>query len=130
MEQRINAAIKGVTEPGYELSPIRAKYDRYLAWLDQPAVLCLRFEDLIHEREMAFNRILDYLETRGFTPQPPREQALAALMRAVEPKRSGTFRKGVTGDWKNHFTAGNKRVFKESAGDLLQRLDYETGKDW
>ena len=47
MEERLNAAIQGVDEPGAELSPIRQKYDGYLGWLDQPEVLCLRFEDLI-----------------------------------------------------------------------------------
>src|SRR5690606_30307068 len=77
MEQRIDAAIEGVTEPGFELSAIRAKYDKYLAWLDQPDVLCLRFEDLIHQRETALNRILDYLATRGFDGQPPRDEAVA-----------------------------------------------------
>ena len=31
-------------------------------------MLCLRFEDLILEREAALGRILDYLAGRGFTP--------------------------------------------------------------
>ena len=130
MEQRIDAAIEGVTEPGFELSAIRANYDNYLAWLDQPDVLCLRFEDLIHQRETALNRILDYLETRGFDDQPPRDEAVATLASAIQPGRSGTFRKGGSGDWRNHFTEHNKAVFRSATGDLLQRLGYEDGEDW
>jgi hypothetical protein len=127
-EARINAAIMGVTVPGTELSSIRGKYARYLPWLEQPAVLCLRFEDLILDRETAFNRILDYLETCGFTEQPPRQHALDALARAVDPTRSGTFRKAQPGNWRDHFTAENIAVFQETTGDLLQRLGYP--EDW
>ncbi len=50
MEERINAAIQGVDEDGTELSDIRTKYLAYTGWLEQPQVLCLRFEDLILDR--------------------------------------------------------------------------------
>lgn len=130
MEERIDAAIRGVEQPGAELSPVREKYDGYLGWLDEPAVLCLRFEDLILERQSSLNKLLDYLETRGYTPTLPRPQAVAALEQAIVPKKSGTFRKGKPGNWKEHFSEQNKTLFKELAGDLLVRLGYETSMDW
>jgi hypothetical protein len=130
MEQRLNAAIQGVDEPGAELSPIRSKYDGYLGWLEQPGVLCLRFEDLILGRAGALGRILDYLVQRGFVPRLPRQQEIAILEQAIAPKKSGTFRKGQPGNWREHFTAANKAVFKEQAGDLLIRLGYEKDHDW
>ncbi len=130
MEERIEAAIRGVEEPGSELSPVRAKYEGYLGWLEQPEVLCLRFEDLILERRPALNKILDYLERRGFSPTFPRDQAVAALESAILPKKSGTFRKGKPGNWREHFSEQNKALFKEMAGDLLIRLGYETSQDW
>ena len=68
MEERLNAAIEGVEEPGSQLSPVRAKYEGYLGWLEQPAVLCLRFEDLILDRQNALDRLLSYLVQRGFAP--------------------------------------------------------------
>ena len=130
MEERINAAIQGVDEPGSELSDIRTRYASYLGWLEQPAVLCLRFEDLILERLATIDRLLDYLESRGSTPRVPRSQALDALQAAIAPKRSGTFRKGLPGNWQEHFTPANKSLFKERAGDLLMRLGYESDNDW
>jgi hypothetical protein len=125
MEERTNAAIQGVEEPGSELAPVRGKYERYLGWLEQPEVLCLRFEDLILKREQALGRVLDYLTTRGFTTRTDRQQAIAALAQAIAPKRSGTFRKGQPGNWREHFTEANKEYFKEITGDLLLLLGYE-----
>jgi len=130
MEQRLNAAILGVDEPGAELSPIRARYEGYLAWLEQPAVLCLRFEDLVLDRPAALGCILDYLVQRGFNPRLPRHQEIAILEQAIAPKKSGTFRKGQPGSWREHFTEANKAVFKEQAGDLLIRLGYEKDYRW
>ena len=119
MEERINAAILGVEEPGSELTPIRERYAGYLGWLEQPAVLCLRFEDLILDRQAALGRILDYLASAASSPRLPREQAIAVLEQAIAPKKSGTFRKGKPGNWREHFTEANKALFKEQAGDLL-----------
>jgi hypothetical protein len=130
MEARINAAIQGVEEPGSELTPIRRRYEGYLGWLGQPEVLSLRFEDLILERRMALERLLEYLKQRGFSLRMPREEALATLEAAVAPKKSGTFRKGQPGNWREHFTEANKTLFKESTGDLLVRLGYERDSDW
>ncbi len=130
MEDRLNAAIQGVQAPGAQLSSIRAKYERYIGWLDQPDVLCLRFEDLMLDRAAALRRILDHLAARGFQPQPPRPQAIVALAAAIVPGASGTFRRGQPGEWRQHFTAENTRNFKAATGDLLQRLGYEKDSQW
>lgn len=130
MEERINAAIRGVDEEGSELSDIHSKYERYLEWLEQPAVLSMRFEELILNRQAALERLLDYLERRGFVPGMPRPQAVEALAAAIQPKKSGTFRKAQPGNWREHFTPANIALFKEMAGDLLIRLGYEKDYDW
>jgi sulfotransferase 6B1 len=130
MEERINAAIQGVDEDGSELSDIRTKYLAYMGWREQAQVLCMRFEDLILEREAALGRILDYLEGRGFTPQVSRSEAVAILSEAIKPKKSGTYRKGQPGNWREHFTPANKALFKEQTGDLLVSLGYEQDDSW
>lgn len=40
------------------------------------------------------------------------------------------YRKGVAGDWINHFDAGHKAYFNERYGELLVRLGYESSLDW
>jgi hypothetical protein len=130
MEQRIQAAILGVDQPGSEMSSVKQRYANYLGWLEQPAVLCLRFEDLIENRQAAFGQLLDYLDSRGFNPQPARQQAISVLETAIAPKRSGTFRKGQPGNWREHFNEANRELFKEHANDLLVSLGYETDANW
>ncbi len=130
MEERINAAILGVDVPGSELTPIRRRYAGYLGWLEQPGVLCLRFEDLILNRGAALGQLVDYIESRGYALDVPRQQALSALETAIAPRKSGTFRKGKPGNWREHFTPANIAAFKENTGDLLARLGYESGDDW
>ena len=130
MEERINAAILGVTEPGSELTPVQKRYDGYLGWLDEPSVLSLRFEQLILERGTALEELLDYLEEKGFKPNTERQSAIQVLSASIAPGKSGTFRKGQPGNWREYFTTDNKKIFKENTGDLLFRLGYESADSW
>lgn len=40
------------------------------------------------------------------------------------------YRKGIQGDWKNHFTDKQKEIFKNIAGTTLINLGYENNLDW
>ena len=42
----------------------------------------------------------------------------------------GFFRKGQTGDWRNHFSSRERYLFHETAGDLLCQLGYAHGSWW
>lgn len=130
MDERIRAAILGVDMPENPLTPIIKKYQRYLPWLDQSSILAMRFEDLILDRDTALKKILDYLAIYNFSPKVDQITAISFLKNAIEPKRSGTFRKGKPGNWREYFTDELKTLFKEETGDLLQRLGYETTQDW
>jgi hypothetical protein len=130
MEARLNAAIEGVADPEFKLSSVRERYDSYLGWLAQPDVFCLRFEDLVLERDVALARLLGYLEVRRLDLRVSREQAIETLKAGIAPHKSGTFRKGQPGNWREHFTDANKARFKEVAGDLLAQMGYEDGDEW
>ena len=130
IEKCIEAEIRGIKEPGYEYSGVCKRFEKYMGWLDQPAVLTVRFEDLVLNREAALDSLLDYVEARGAPLPTPRPQAVAALQGIIQPGKSGTFRKGQPGNWKEHFTASNKALFKEIAGDILIRLGYERDDRW
>ncbi|MFC1922236.1 sulfotransferase domain-containing protein [Chloroflexota bacterium] len=130
MEERINAAICGVNEKGSELKSVKARYDAYQGWFNQPKVLSIRFEDLILDQERAFNQLLNYLEERCFQSGLERKKVIEELAAAIVPKRSGTFRKGKPGNWREYFTQENIDIFKESTGDLLIQLGYEDDNEW
>ncbi len=134
MEERINAAIQGVEEneeiTDSPLSDVLTKYEKYTGWLSQPGVLCLRFEELIQNREAALQRLLDYMAEWGFVPKISRFQAVETLKNAIVPHKSGTYRRGKPGNWREHFSQANKALFKQVTGDLLVRLGYEKDANW
>ena len=128
MDERINATILGVPELAWD--SVSERYASYAAWLSQPQVLCLRFEDFILDREPTLGKILDHLGGYGFSPRVSRQQAVETLCQAIQPKKSPTFRKGQPGNWREHFTDEHKQLFKEATGDLLVRLGYEQDANW
>ena len=129
-EERINAAIHGIEDEVYGISSIKVRYEGYAGWIKLPNVLPVKFEDLILDRDATFVRILEFLKGRGLVLMTSDEEAIASMHAAVQPKKSGTFRKGQPGGWKEAFTEENKRIFKEENGDLVVRLGYEENMDW
>lgn len=47
-----------------------------------------------------------------------------------QENRTSHYRKGVPGDWKNHFNSEHVRLFKKRYNDLLVKLGYESSEDW
>ena len=103
-----------------------------MQWIGGPGVHVCRFEDLVGERGGgSAERQLLAIEAIGEHIQRPlgRDQAKAIATRTWSQK-SSTFRKGVIGDWRNHFTDEHRRVFKDEAGKELVQLGYENDLDW
>ena len=131
MEERLNVAIEGCDLPGLGLPTVWERYVEHFGWFERDDVLCLKFEDLILNKKQAIGNLLDYVESFGVVFSVPRPEAIEVLSQSINPKKSGTFRKGEPGNWKSHFTDENKRRFKAIAGDLLTRLGYEdSDQDW
>jgi hypothetical protein len=101
----------------------------YLGWLEQPAVLTVRFEDLIENRAAALDGIIEHLLSRTDL-SVPRQTVREALIGAINPKTSATFRSGKSGEWRQYFSKEHKRLFKDVAGTLLIDLGYERDLDW
>ncbi len=128
-ETRLMTSILGREDGTVEFPDIAARFAPYLGWLDQPAVQSIHFEDLVHDRDAALERIMDHFLER-VPLDAPRPLIHAALEASINPKRSPTFRSGRTGEWKRYFTARHTEAFKRVSGDLLVRLGYEKDNDW
>jgi hypothetical protein len=128
--ERLSVAIAGLDQDGLYMVNVRQRYASVFEWLEQPNVMCLRFEDLINNRDATLEAMLDEVESIGYKIPIPRQKALAILVEEIQPKKSHTFRSGRTGGWKEHFTDAHKNLFKDVAGDLLVRLGYEADNDW
>ncbi|GER78043.1 MAG: sulfotransferase domain-containing protein [Anaerolineales bacterium] len=128
--ERLKVAITGVDRDGLYMVSVKGRYEGVFQWLEQPNVMCIRYEDLVDRRESTLASMLDEVERTGYKIPTPRETAAAILVEAIQPKKSRTFRVGRTGNWKEYFTDEHKRLFKDVAGDLLVRLGYEVSNDW
>ena len=128
-DSRLKASILGRPDAEMEFPDVAARFAPYLGWLEQPSVMKIHFEDLIQDRAGTLNRIVNHFLARILLPTP-RQLILDALESSIHPSRSPTYRSGKTGEWRQHFTQENKRVFKDVAGDLLIQLGYESNKDW
>jgi hypothetical protein len=127
---RLNVAITGIDRDGLKMVSVKQRYEGVFQWLEQKHVMYIRFEDLINNRDITLNAMLDQVEKTGYRIPTPREKALSVLVDAINPKKSHTFRSGKTGGWRQHFNEEHKKLFKDVAGDLLVRLGYEQNNDW
>ncbi len=127
---RLKVAITGIEQDGLRMVSVKQRYEGVFQWLEQKNVMCMRFEDLINDRDETLNAMLDEVEKTGYKIPTPREKAIEILVEAIQPKKSHTFRAGKTGGWKTYFTDEHKKLFKDIAGDLVVRLGYEKNNDW
>ena len=135
-EERLMARIRGFGKSECAenpLPPIGESFGAYLPWLNEPSTLVVRFEDLIgpHGGGDAEEQ-LDEIERIGsFVERPLSREQASQIARKMYGKGSLTFRKGQSGDWRNHFMDTHKRAFKETgAGELLIELGYEKDANW
>lgn len=129
VEDRIEALIRGIPEGPRQRVNVREHYERFLPWLSRPEVCVLRFEDLLRQREVELTRVLAHLEKHGAALDAPQERAISILADEMAPRKSETFRQGRAQGWRDHFTPANQEQFRSVAGDLLERLGYESGPD-
>jgi hypothetical protein len=96
----------------------------------------VHYERLIANPAGEFERVLGGLGVRtGAAVVEPiiaanTFEALSGGRRRGEEDRGAEFRKGIEGDWRNHFTNEMKQGFKGIAGSLLIELGYETDMSW
>jgi hypothetical protein len=128
--ERLKVAITGIDRDGLYMVSVKQRYASVFEWLEQPHVMCIRFEDLIDKRDATLDAMLDEMESTGYKIPTPREKALSILVEAIQPGKSHTFRSGKTGGWREHFTDEHKKLFKDGGGDLLVKLGYERDNDW
>jgi hypothetical protein len=128
--ERLKVAISGLDRDGLYMVSVRQRYEGVLQWLQQQHVMCIRFEDLINNREATLDAMLDEVESTGYKIPTSRAKAVRILAHAIQPKKSRTFRSGKTGGWREYFTAEHKKLFNDVAGDLLVTLGYEKSNDW
>lgn len=135
-DARLMASICGVagdhTADGDRLESIGEWMDAFLSWSEEPYVTVIRFEDLIgpkgggsETRQLqTIRQLADHLDLTLSTDE------VRYIRENVFSTDSSTFRKGLIGDWKNHFTPEHVDAFKQEAGDWLVKMGYEEDDHW
>lgn len=118
-----------------------------------PNIYPLKYEDIRYRPHEAYADLFRWLglDTIGFVPSPSdviaahvpkgtfqhasegkmkEGQENARIYRPLGLMVTHNLRKGVSGDWKNHFTPAVKKKVKDVAGEALIALGYEEGLDW
>ena len=129
-DERLKTSILGL--PGVEapFPNINQRFEPFIGWLEQPALLTLHYEEFLSRRFETLGHVFDHAVQRGFPANCTREVAIQRLAVNIDPHRSPTFRSGKSGEWQKSFNDEHKHIFKEVAGDLLIRLGYEKNNDW
>lgn len=102
-------------------------------------VFLLKYEDLNNDPYRAFQAVFEFFELPGDQrllselerSKLSTEKDLRQELHGGGGRRTrSTARKGIVGDWRNHFGAAHKARFKQVAGELLIEAGYERDLDW
>ena len=129
MDERITVAITG--EPSIALPSLDQKYETYLPWVEHGSLL-VKFEDLVGPRGGGSleRQIVSIMRMASHLGIMLSEKQAAEIADRCYSTRSMTYRRGLIGDWRNHFRQEHKTLLKEQAGRWLIKLGYEQSNDW
>jgi hypothetical protein len=131
--------------PQHNLGGANGWYRLARSWLDQNDIdICVvKYEDLSTNTLAEMGRVFRFLglhqDERLISSIINRNRFERLTMgkkfwtSGRQPGQEDTeshFRKGVIGDWKNHFEQTHVQRFKEIAGEALVRLGYEQDNEW
>lgn len=140
----------------YDLDDSRGNMDRFIAhelenpvgtrapwhvhvdeWaFDRPHVVTVSYEELKADAAAALCRIIPQHTGQELDPLKAKATAEKFTFARQTGRKAGTEdrasfrRKGVTGDWINHFDRAAAERFEASCGDTLRRLGYVDDASW
>lgn len=105
------------------------------SWLDTD-VPYVRYEDLLVDAPKELMRITEALTGTAISPERAEEIVEKYSFKRMSGRKKGQenktsfVRKGIAGDWKNHFTLEACQMFDKFAGEQLIKLGYEKDHSW
>lgn len=106
------------------------------SYLNQSNSLIVKYEDLLINPQEELIKSVQFLDVRNYNleriEQAINEFSFQNLTKRLPGKEDSQsfIRKGIAGDWKNHFNQESREVFKKYAGQELILAGYETTIDW
>ena len=103
------------------------------AFSDAPADLQITYENLKANFDQEIGKVFDIVEASPATNDEIREVTFEQMSGRKEGDSSAPTakaRKGIVGDWKNHFTSIDGQQFDACCGDALIQMGYESDREW
>jgi hypothetical protein len=110
---------------------------------NEELAFCVKYEDLLADTIGEFTGILEYLqidlspgliavivERNQFARKTVGKKFWQQSRKPGQADPESHYRKGISGDWKNHLKEEHIEKIKEVAGDKLIELGYESDFDW
>ena len=103
---------------------------------DRPNVVPVSYEELLANPQETLARIIPLHTGEPVVPERLSATIAKYSFQAQTGRKPGAevrgafIRKGVAGDWKNHFSREAGEIFDAAFGDVLLRLGYETDRSW
>jgi sulfotransferase 6B1 len=126
--ERLTSLITGF--PADSLAPalpsIGVRLAQYQAWLVDPQVCAVRFEDLVGPAG-AGTRAAQLAMTKRIAEwvgRPLDDDRAQRVAEKVWSPRSSTFREGRSGGWRDAFSDEHRRVFDREAGEVTEAFGY------
>ncbi len=113
-----------------------AQFRSWFAPESDDDILRLDYADLVADEQAAFRRIFAYLgweipdEVATTVINTHSFLATSGGRRRGEENEFSHRRKGISGDWQNHFSRQTGEMFETSFPGLLAYCGYEQGTDW
>lgn len=111
-------------------------YQRHLAKGLSGGFVLLKYEDLLLEGATALSSALEEIPGTAVDPDKVERAFEENSFKRLTGRRPGDedssrhMRKGVAGDWKNHFSPEARATFDRYAGDVLVGAGYESDRSW
>lgn len=111
----------------------------YAAWVvawqqnyDAELGMIIQYEALLADTVGVMQQVAQHfgLDDSAETVQAIVDQHSFATLKQAQDGQEGFFRKGVAGDWRNHFTPELSDLYQEKIGRFLVDTGYEANLDW
>lgn len=127
--EQFNAVIDGEFDV---IEPFQDVVNKFLGWIDKPAVLTIKFEDLVGSngggsdelQAIATQKIINHVGLQLT------ETEIKEISNKIFSSKSPTFNTGKINKWKNYFTEKHKQICKEKIQYSLEILGYEKDVSW
>jgi hypothetical protein len=103
-------------------------------WI-QAGARIFRYEDFVNQQQETFKQVFDFCNLRSFDLYRRlivlrHSFGVRTWWRMGRENTKSHLRKGVPGDWKNHFCDDLKKLFKAQHGETLALAGYEPDDSW